>query len=560
MTWRLALACACVWLTGCEARKTEEFSKLADQFVHESLALSPVAATAAGYHRHQDKTLDDLLDDYSRSGLQKQHSFYVGFRARLEQSIDADKLGAEDRADYDIISDQIALSLLELDTIQSFRHNPATYVELIGNALFSPYVLEYEPKPQRYRHIIARIKNIPNLISQAKVNLTDSPEVWNRVAREENDGNIGLISGTMLKSCPPELQSEYSEASRPALDSLREFNSYLEKQFSQHTSDWRLGAENYKQKFRFALGTDQSPKQLMHAAEIELKIVREQMEKLAGPEGVKTALDRIAHRHATPDTYFADAKRDLAEATGFVKQKHLLNLPASANLEVIPTPEFMRGSYSVGGFNPAPALEPNLGAFYWITPISPQLPKDRIESKLREYNYYGLKLLTIHEAMPGHWVQAEFAAQVQPQSRRLLRNVFGNGPYVEGWAVYATEVMVSEGYLNHDKDLLLTWYKQLLRAISNTVLDVRLHTMGMTREQAMDLMVNETYQEKEEAEGKWQRAQLSSCQLPMYFLGYTGWRDVRAHTSLSMTEFHDRALKEGAVRMPSLGGLVSAKQ
>lgn len=139
----------------------------------------------------------------------------------------------------------------------------------------------------------------------------------------------------------------------------------------------------------------------------------------------------------------------MAEARQFVREKNLLTLPAIDNLQVIETPEFMRGIYSVGGFKPAPALEPHLGAFYWLTPIPPTLAKESIESKLREYNYYGLKILTIHEAMPGHYVQFEYANKVQPTLRRFLRGVFGNGPYVEGWAVYATDLLLEQGYLNH---------------------------------------------------------------------------------------------------------------
>ena len=142
-------------------------------------------------------------------------------------------------------------------------------------------------------------------------------------------------------------------------------------------------------------------------------------------------------------------------------------LEPRSNLQVIETPEFMRGIYAVGGFNPAPALEPQLGAFYWITPIPQTWKPERVESKLREYNFYNLKLLTIHEAMPGHYVQFEYANDMQPQSRRLLRSVFGNNPYVEGWAQYATQVMLDSGFLNNSPELRLTFQKQELRVLAN---------------------------------------------------------------------------------------------
>src|SRR5437899_9860479 len=186
----------------------------------------------------------------------------------------------------------------------------------------------------------------------------------------------------------------------------------------------------------------------------------------------------------------AEAKKTLEQATAFVREKGLVTLPSRSNLGVIETPEFMRGIYAVGGFNPAPPLQPELGAFYWITPIPKNWTRDRVESKLREYNNYGLQHLTVHEAMPGHYVQLEYANDVQPKSRRLLRNVLGNGPYVEGWAFYTQKMMTEQGYLDNALGMRLTLYKQILRALANTILDVRLQTMGMTDQQALDLMIN----------------------------------------------------------------------
>ena len=164
--------------------------------------------------------------------------------------------------------------------------------------------------------------------------------------------------------------------------------------------------------------------------------------------------------------------------------------------------------------------------------------------------------------MPGHYVQFEYANDVQPQARRLLRSVFSNTPYVEGWAFYTQQMMSDEGYLNNSKELRMTFYKQALRALANTILDVRLQTMGMTDQQALDLMMNDTFQEKEEATAKLQRAQLSSCQLPTYFAGWKGWLEAREQfkqrqgAAYTLRAFHDRALKESAVPLPVLEQLL----
>ena len=537
-----------------------DVAALSDEFTRGALALSPVAATQAGLHEYRGAKLDEGLDDFSAAGLAAQKKFYEDIRTRIGAL--PSSLDKEQRADVQIMNNAIGLALLELDSIQSYRHNPTVYVELVGNALYAPYVLNYGPVEARFGHIVKRLEKVPALVEQAKANLVDAPEVWNRVAREENDGNIALIDTTLRAAAPPALKPAYDAAAAKALAAAKDFNAYLAGPLSKKTSDWRLGKDKYARKFEYAVATGKTPEALLADAEAALDLTRLGMRTLAAPKTVKQALDDVAKEHATPETYIADARKALDQATAFVRDKGVLTLPSRSNLSVIETPEFMRGIYGVGGFNPAPALQPELGAFFWVTPIPKTWPQARVDSKLREYNTYGMQELTIHEAMPGHYVQFEYANDIQPASRRLLRNVFGSGAYVEGWAFYTQVLMSDEGYLNKSVPLRLTMLKQLLRGISNTILDIRLQTMGMTDQQAMDLMINDTFQEREEATAKLQRAQLSSCQLPTYFAGLVGWQDARdavkqaAGASFSLRDFHERALKEGPVSLGSLPGLL----
>lgn len=549
-------------LTGCKMPgENQDFSKLEDDFVYGALALSPVGATSAGYHEHKGKRLDEMLDDFTPQGINDQRRFYFELHNRMEL-MKQDSLDAEQRADYRMIDDQINLALLEINRIRSFTHNPTIYVELVGNALFTPFVLEYAPKPQRYHHIIKRLERVPALMMQAKQNLLDSPDVWTKVAQEENDGNINLIDGTLRSNAPAELKGDYDKAAAGALDALRKFNDFLKNDLAKKTASWRLGKEKYNLKFKWTLDVGKTPEEALAEAEAALKSFQEEMKKLAGGKSIPEALNAIAQQHATAATYMDEAKRDLQEATDFVKAKNLAPLVGGGNLQVIDTPEFMRGIYGVGGFNPAPALEPRLGAFYWVTPIPPGWPKERVESKLREYNAYGLHELTIHEAMPGHYVQFEYANNVEPKTRRVLRNVWGNGPYVEGWATYAQQVMSDEGYLNNSVPLRMTFLKQMLRVVTNAIMDVRMQTMDMSDEEAMGLMLKQGFQEKEEATAKLQRAKLSSAQLPMYFVGWRGWLQVREEykkrkgPAFKLSDFHAAALKESAVPLPVLGALL----
>jgi uncharacterized protein (DUF885 family) len=559
---RISAACLlCSLLPEAPASAAADFDTLTAEFVYSSLALSPVTATAQGYHRHDGAVLDEQLDDFSPPAMDRALRFYRDWGQRLDR-LDVSGLDAEQQADLQIIRNAVGLALLDLQTIQTYRHNPTLYVELIGNALFEPFKLDYAPKSERFGHIITRLQRIPRLLDQARSNLTDAAPVWIQVARDENAGNFRLIDQILRAQVPTTQGPAYAAAAGPALEALREFNRFLERTLSHHPRDWQLGARNYREKCGYELAVGRSPEDLLASAQADLKGTRDQMERLAAPLPVPEALDRIARRHSTPDRYLAQARLSLQQATDFVRATGLVSLPPAGQLEVIETPEFLRGIYSVGGFDPAPALEPKLGAFYWVTPIPTDWPSELVESKLREYNYFGIQQLTIHEAMPGHWVQADYANRIQPPPRRVLRALYGNEPYVEGWAVYAQQMMVEQGYLDGDSALRLTLLKQLLRSIANTILDIRLHTMGMTDQQALDLMTHDAFEEPEEAGAKLLRAKLTSCQLASYYAGLKGWLEVRERfrqrhpADYSLSVFNERALSEGAVALPALTRLL----
>jgi uncharacterized protein (DUF885 family) len=573
--------------TAC-SRKTppSEFSKLSEEAVYKLLAFSPVGASGQGLHKYNGQDLDRELDNPGFRYIQVQRNYVVELHKRLGQ-FDKDALSPEDRADYDIIDYQVGLTLFDTDVARSWQRSPQSYVELLGSAVFNPFVLEYAPKEERYRHIIARLEKFPGYVDVARRQLSNVPPIWTKVAIEENAGNIALIDKDIREGAPAGVKAAYDAAAAPALDALRGFTRFLETELPHRSRadgppDWRLGPDQYATKFRLALATDRTPDQVLADAESRLKQVRAKMLELSlplhanwfGPHGshgdltgdkrentvVREVLDRIAQNHSTPGSYEDDARKDLDEARGFARVKNLLTLPAGQNLQVVPTPEFERGIYAVGGFNPAPVLEPQLGAFFWITPIPGDWPHERVESKLREYNAFNLRLLVIHEAMPGHYVQGEFANAVQPKTRRILRAVFGNGPYVEGWAQYITQMMLDEGFLDNSPELRLSLLKQELRVDANAILDIRLQTNRMTDEQAMDLMENSTFQEHEEAVAKLQRAKLSSTQLPMYFIGWRDWLRLRTlMKQTSLHDFHDQALKEGAVPLPVLARLLTGK-
>ncbi len=573
---------------------SQKFAALSDQFMKDSLALSPVNASAAGYHTHLDpKTnqtieLDAQLDDMSLEGIQAQRTFYATWRERFHTETPVASLNPEDAADWQLIDDQIGQNLLEFDKIQNYRHNPTVVVELIGNALFLPLTQTYAPRDVRIAQVLSRISQIPRLLDQVKPYLADSDPIWIKTAIQENDGNVDLILGDVAKqiAAGSQLQTKYDQVAPAAVAALRDFSTWLLLDFSKRPSkgSWRLGEPLYDEKFRLVMETPVTPAQVLADAEAEMKSVRAEMLDLALPMHtqmypthtdhaelpvhdrqnliVSEVLTRISDDHTTRDKLQQTIESQLAGITQFIRDKKIVTLSSRDNLKVIPTPPFLRGIYSVAGFHSAPPLEPQAEAEYWVTPIDAQMPAASVESKLREYNNFTLQWLSIHEALPGHYIQFEHLNNIQPERRRLLRSLYANGAYVEGWAEYIAQVMMDEGFLNNDPRFRMVMRKIRLRVISNAILDIKMHTMNMTDAEAMYLMTQEAFQTQAEAEGKLLRVKLSSTQLPTYYVGLREWLEFRkkyqtaAAKNFNLLQFHDRVLDEGPLPVPIVEKLV----
>jgi uncharacterized protein (DUF885 family) len=577
-----------------DAARSRKFAEMSDEFMKESLVLAPTTASSAGYHTYVDpktgKTiaLDAELDDMSLQSMAEQRAFYAHWRERFRTETPPASLDPQDAAEWQLIDDQIGLGLLEFDEIQNYRHNPTAPVELIGNALFLPLTQNYAAHDVRIGHVLSRVQQIPRLLDQVKAYLNDADPIFVETAIGENDGNIDMIQDTIAQEIPPgsPLKAEYDRVAPPTIAALQSFSKWLADDLGKQPSPrtWRLGKELYAQKFRLVMETDITPEQLLADAQQELKAVRAEMLQLALPmhaqmylghgdhsdlagrdrenKIIGEVLDKISEEHPRRDELQQDVEADLADIRQFIRDKRIVSLPSRDNLKVIPTPPFMRGIYSVAGFHSAPALEPQAEAEYWVTPIDAKLPADKAESKLREYNNYTLEWLSLHEALPGHYVQFEHLNDIQPESRRLVLSLLGNGAYVEGWAEYGAQVMMDEGFLDNDPKFRMMMRKVRLRVISNAILDIRMQTMGMTDEQAMDLMTKDTFQTQAEAEGKLVRAKLSSTQLPTYYVGLREWLAFRkryqdaAGKNFDMLKFHDLVLDQGPLPVPVVEKLV----
>jgi len=588
----LALAVlAC--LPGAVPLGAQQFEKLANEFVFTSLSFSPSAATQTGLHRYTDRktgktiSLDDRLDDFSPAALDRQRAYYRDFSRRLDR-IPADHLAPQTQVDVELLENAVGFASFGLDREQFYRWKPQMYAENLGSALFANISLEYADTATRARHLASRLEKVPGFLAQAFENLDGSNEVYRRVALQSVDGVVDLVKrlgADFVRGTPA--AARYAAAQGPALAALAHYAAFIQNELPRREEfDWRMGSERFEAKWKYYLQVSIPPGEMLRRAEDSLQAARFEVLRLARPlhsqwfpdhrhddadaerflnQIVGEVLTRLGEEHTHRDSLLAQAQRDAAEIATVIRDRHILSLDQLRNMRIIPTPLFMRGVYGVAGAVFAPALQPSLESFYWVTPIPSDWPPDRAEAKLREYNRYKMLTLTVHEAVPGHLVQGEYANRVAPEWRRLLRSVYGNTPYVEGWAVYAEHVMEAAGVTGGDSvKARLTALKAMLRLYANVIIDIRLHTMGMSGEDAIALMTTKAFQERPEAEGKLQRAQLDYVQLNSYMAGLQEWARLRQEAEraegdqFNLCRYHDTVLLYGAIPVPAVRRLYLA--
>ena len=509
------------------------FEAFAQKYVRELLDREPETATRLGEHRN-----DARLNDYSAKGVERDLSAARGGLAELAR-IDLKKLSAEDAVDYRILKNRLESEVYALQTLRDWEWNPLDYN--VGRAVYALVAREFAPAEQRLRSVIGRLDGVPAVVAAAKANLKNPPRVHTETAIQQNKGTTNLVKQQIepLVKQVPALEKEFRTAQATALEALADYQQWLEKDLLPRSNgDFRLGDEKFRKKLRFALDSDLSKEEILRRAEADLKSTRAAMYQTSVqlwpklfpdrpvPQdqavAIKAVLDDAAKKHPTNETIISKATTTLAETTAFVKEKRFVTM-YDEPLEIVATPEFQRG-VAVASCSPAGPLEKNRKTFYYISPTPEDWTPDRVESFFREYNDSMLQELTIHEAMPGHYLQLAHANRFRAPT--LVRAVVFSGTFVEGWATYAEQVMADAGY--GGPEVRMQQLKMRLRMILNAIIDQKIHTEGMTEQEAIARMKNDAFQEEGEAVGKWKRARLSSTQLSTYYVGNAEMNDMRA--------------------------------
>jgi uncharacterized protein (DUF885 family) len=520
-----------------EETPLSEFGRRIDAFLEEYFRFDPLRATEAGMHAH-----DARWADLTATGREERLAFYRRWRNELAALPPTD-VGTDDAIDRDLLVMELDAATFAETELREDAWDALSWVYLLGGGLFPLLARDFAPLADRLTSSAGRLEGIPAVVDAAIETLGSldgrpASRFHAETALKQLDG-IAELADDAVRAADEAGDDEQVAAVRERLaaaattakDSIGRLERHLRDDLLPRTQgEGRLGEALFAEKMRHTLKIGElTPDRILARAEREYDAVRREMIRLAGDlwptwcpdrdrpsdEGtlVRAVLDAITVDHPPAEALLDFCRDELGRIEAFCRERNLVGL-ADEPLDIRWTPVFLRAFGGAMLDSPGP-LDKGQKSFFSITPIPDDWTPEQAESYLREENARQLRLLTIHEGVPGHYLQGVYSNR----NPSLVRGIFWSGVFAEGWAVYVTQVMMDVGYGADDPALLLVHWKFYLRAVINAIIDVRIHRGGMTEDEAVWLMVDGGFQEDAEARNKYNRARLSSTQLSTYFVG-----------------------------------------
>ncbi|MBI3518548.1 MAG: DUF885 domain-containing protein [Bacteroidetes bacterium] len=564
----LITLCALIVFAACSSEKKSEatsqnqdaaFDAYKERFILHLWELYPGWASSQGFHNY-----DSVLTIPDEAQRTKELAFCKANSDSLK-TFDLNALSDNNKTDYHLIEGQLTSTEWYTTQFKSYEWNPSEYnvcgsfAEMLAN--------NYDSLDTRLQNFYLRMKNVKAYYETAKQQIKNPTIEHTQLAIDQNLGGISTfdtdLKVALNKSHLDAKQKEQILArAKEVITAINDYANFLKDLKNTTPRSFRLGKELYARKFEHDIQSSYTAdeiykKAVEHKADLHAKMFDITKELWAGymkdkkmPEdklvAIKQLIDVISVKHVQADSFQTEIEHQIPRLVNFIKQKDLIYIDPSKPLVVRKEPAYMAGVAGASISSPGP-YDKNGNTYYNVGSFA-GWEKDRIESYLREYNYYILQILNIHEAIPGHYTQLVYSNQ----SPSIIKSIFGNGAMVEGWAVYTERMMLENGYGNNEKEMWLMYYKWNLRSTCNTILDYGVHANNLSKEDAMHLLVDEAFQQKAEAEGKWKRVSVTQVQLCSYFTGFTEIYDFREELKkaqgdkFNLKQFHEKFLSYGS--------------
>jgi uncharacterized protein (DUF885 family) len=554
------------------ANQDATFDAYKERFVLHLWELYPGWASGQGFHNY-----DSVLVVPNQEQRNKEIAFCKAHLDSLK-GFDLNALSDNNKTDYHLIEGQLNSAQWYAKDYKSYEWNPADY-NVCGN--FAEMLANnYDSIDVRLHSFYLRMKNVKAYYEAAKQQIKNPTIEHTQLAIDQNFGGRSTFDGDLKEALNKshlgiKEKDQILARAGEVVNVINEYISFLKDLKNPTPRSFRLGKELHAKKFEHDIQSSYSADEIYEKALAHKKELHAQMfditkelwfkyipsmkmphDKLVA---IKQLIDVISVKHVQADSFQTEIEHQIPMLVNFIKEKDLIYIDPSKPLVVRKEPAYMAGVAGASISSPGP-YDKNGNTYYNVGSFA-GWDKAKIESYLREYNYYILQILNIHEAIPGHYTQLVYSNQ----SPSIIKAIFGNGAMVEGWAVYTERMMLENGFgdeappvtsssseLVASKEMWLMYYKWNLRTTCNTILDYGVHANNLSKEDAMHLLVDEAFQQTAEAEGKWKRVSVTQVQLCSYFTGFKEIYDFREELKnkegkdFNLKKFHEKFLSYGS--------------
>jgi uncharacterized protein (DUF885 family) len=536
------------------AAKAETFPELVDAVFAASFAYAPSNATGYGLHEY-----DARLEDLSRPRIEARIRELEALLARM-RALKRDTLSFDETIDAEALQQQLLADHYELSVVRGWEKNPMAYAGLPGGAVDGLMKRDFAPKAERLRSVIARLKQVPAVFAAGKANVQSPPREFTDLAIRMTKGSVGFFEGSVTQWATDAaggdaaLLAEFQQANAQAVAAVKDFARWLETDLlPRSTGSYALGEERFLTKLRNEEMIDVPLPQLLARGEANLEkdyadfvATAKRIDPKLTPAQVMATLEKD---HPTAEDLIPSVRRSVEGVRKFLVEKDLVTIPSEVRPHVEETPPYARSGSFASMDTPGPYETKATEAFYYVTPVEPEWTAQHKEEHLRLYNKPVVDLINIHEVWPGHYLQFLYAPRFPTKVRKLV----SVGSNAEGWAHYAEQMMLDQGYRNGDPKLRLAQLSEALLRDCRYVTGIKLHTAGWTVEDGARLFRERCFQQPANAYEEARRGAYNPTYL-YYTYGKLEIqqlaREYMAAKGASLKQFHDAFVAQGSLPLP----------
>lgn len=543
-------------------RSAETLPHFAADYLAWRHEVQPTAATFDGVHVH-----DDLLEDFSRAAIDRQVRDLNGFARRLA-SMSIDALAVAERADHAALTASTQARLHELEVIRTWERDPQVYADTIATSLAAQAVFTYAPAPERARRLLSKLRQVAGVLDAARANVRDPAGIFIKTSTETLRGVVSFLNRDLPRALREvddlSLLADLDDAATLARTAIERYVRDLEEeQAPRAKATFRLGKERLEQKLKLEDGITLDTDALLRIADRELAATRERFAAVAAKVGkgpAEKVWAKVKGTHVEPGGLVIRVREQCAALYTFLRDSGCVSMPDADALVIAPTPPFYRWTFASLWAPGALEARPQR-SIYYITDVDPAWPQERQEEHLRDMNDAVLWAVSMHEALPGHFLHMERLRSVASPWRKA--SVLAPVSVLEGWAHYAEHLVVEQGFAAKDPVIELGQLAESLVRLCRLVVGLRLHAEDMSVEQGVRMFREEAMLEEGSARREAERGTFDAGYV-IYALGKQMLlklrRDVEARqgAGFALREFHDEFLGHGLLPFGVLRQLMLA--